>query len=99
MRHGQLAEQFYLFVQTPLVTGVACLAWSLYVICMSTTAKNWHLNIVLQAELYLRTGTYDWPKNTLVIDCACALLDSALAMRPAPLDCLVCHSYGTMEWR
>ena len=24
----------------------------------STIAKNWHLNIVLQAELYLRTSTY-----------------------------------------
>ena len=35
----------------------------------STIAKNWHLNIVLQVELYtyLRTGTYDRPKNTLVI--------------------------------
>ena len=32
----------------------------------STIAKNRHLNIVLRAELYLRTGTYDrrrtWPK-------------------------------------
>ena len=36
-------------------------------------AKNRHLNIVLQAELYLRTGTYDRPKNTLAIDSARAL--------------------------
>ena len=33
----------------------------------STIAKNRHLNTVLQAELYLRTGT-DRPKNTLAID-------------------------------
>ena len=46
----------------------------------STMAKNRHLNIVLQAELYLRTGTYDRPKNTLAIDSACAPLDSALAI-------------------
>ena len=64
----QLAEQFYLFIQTPLATGEACLAWSLSIVRMSTIAKNWHLNIVLQAELYLRTGTYDRPKNTLAID-------------------------------
>ena len=56
-RHGQLAEQIYLFI-----------------------AKNRHVNIVLQAELYLRTGTYDRPKNTLAIDSACAPLDSALAI-------------------
>ena len=37
-------------------------------------------NIVLQAELYLRTGTYDRPKTTLAIDSACAPLDSALAI-------------------
>ena len=48
-------------------TGEACLAWSLYIIRTSTIAKNRHLNIVLQAELYLRTGTYDRPKNTLAI--------------------------------
>ena len=53
-------------------------------------AKNRHLNLVLQAELYLRTGTYDWPKNTLAMDSACAPLDSALAIdeRSAPLHCL-----------
>ena len=33
---------------------------------MSTIAKNRHLNTVLQAELYLRTGTYDRPKNTQI---------------------------------
>ena len=27
----------------------------------STIAKNRHLNIVLRAELYLRTGSYDRP--------------------------------------
>ena len=43
------------------------MTWFLY--------KNRHLNIVLQAELYLRTGTYD-----LAIDSACAPLDSALAI-------------------
>ena len=62
----------------------------------STIAKNLHLNIVLQAELYLRTGTYDRPKNTPAIDSACAPLDSALAMRPAPLNRL---SGNGMEWR
>ena len=54
-------------------------------------AKNRHLNIVLQAELFLRTGTYDRLTNTLAIDSACAPLDSALAMRPAPLHCLSCY--------
>ena len=42
------------------LTGEACLAW--YIVRTSTVAKNRHLNIVLQAELYLRTGTYDRPK-------------------------------------
>ena len=88
-RHGQLAEQFYVFIQTPLdrrgmaslqsnstfsfkhhSTGKACLAWSLHIVRTSTIAKNRHLNIVLRAELYLRTGTYDRPKNTLAIDSA-----------------------------
>ena len=78
-----LAEQLYLFIQTPLATGVACLAWSLYIVRTSIIAKNRHPNIVLQVELYLRTGTYDRPKNTLAIDSARAPLDSALAMRPA----------------
>ena len=59
----------------------AILAWYLYIVRTSTIAKNRHLNIVLQAELYLRTGTYDRPKNTLAVDSACAPLDSALAMR------------------
>ena len=48
--------------------------------CTSTIAKNRHLNIVLQAELHLRTGTYDRPKNTLAIDSARAPLDSALVI-------------------
>ena len=64
-RHDQLAEQFYLFIKTPLATGKACLAWSLYILRTSTIAKNRHLNIVLQAELYLRTSTCDGPKSTL----------------------------------
>ena len=36
----------------------------------STIAKNRHLNIVLRAELYLRTGTYDRPNlaKALAID-------------------------------
>ena len=41
-------------------------------------AKNRHLNLGLQAELYVRTGTYDRPKNTLAIDSACAPLDSVM---------------------
>ena len=53
---------------------------------MASLAKNRHLNLGLQAELYVRTGTYDRPKNTLAIDPACAPLDSALAMRLAPLN-------------
>ena len=40
------------------LTGEAFLAWYLYIVRTSTIAKNQHLNIVLQAELYLRTGTY-----------------------------------------
>ena len=46
-------------------TGEAFLAWYLYIVRTTTIAKNRHLNIVLRAELYLRTGTYDRPKNTL----------------------------------
>ena len=37
-------------------------AWYLYIVRTSTIAKNRHLNIVLQAELFVRTGTYDRPK-------------------------------------
>jgi len=33
------------------------LAWYLYIVRTSTIAKNRHLNIVLQAELFVRTGT------------------------------------------
>ena len=50
-------------IQTPLFehhsTGeLARHAWhgSLYIVRTSTIAKNRHLNIVLRAELYLRTG-------------------------------------------
>ena len=53
------------------LTGEAFL--DAYIVRTSTIAKNRHLNIVLQAELYLRTGTYDRPKNTLAIDSARAL--------------------------
>ena len=60
------------------LTGEAFLAWYLYIVRTSTIAKNRHLNIVLQAELYLRTGTYDRPKNTLAIDSACTPLDSVM---------------------
>ena len=56
------------------------MAWSLYIVRTSTIAKNRHLNLILQAELYLRTGTYHRLKNTLVIDSARAPLDSALAI-------------------
>ena len=45
----------------------AILAWYLYIVRTSTIAKNRHLNIVLQAELFLRTGTYDRPKNTVPV--------------------------------
>ena len=48
----------------------AILAWYLYIVRTSTIAKNRHLNIVLRAELYLRTGTYDRPNlaKALAID-------------------------------
>ena len=75
------------------LTGEACLAWSLYIVRSSTIAKNRHLNIVLQAEMYLRTGTYDRPKNTLAIDSARAPLDSALAIdAPGAVSLLVACS-------
>ena len=45
----------------------AILAWYLYILRTSTIARNRHLNIVLQAELFLRTGTYDRPKNTVPV--------------------------------
>ena len=61
---------------------------------MASLAKNRHLNLGLQAELYVRTGTYDRPKNTLAIDSARAPLDSWRSMRPAPLN-----RYETMDWR
>ena len=43
------------------------MAWYLYIVRTPTIAKNRHLNIVLQAELFLRTGTYDRPKNTVPV--------------------------------
>ena len=47
----------------------AILAWYLYIIRTSTIAKNRHVNIVLQAELFRRTGTYayDRPTNTVPV--------------------------------
>ena len=56
-------------LQTPLDRR-GMLAWSLYIVRTSTIAKNRHLNIVLRAELYLRTGTYDRPNlaKALAID-------------------------------
>ena len=42
-RHGQLAEQFSLFIQTPLVRRSY-----LYIVRTSIIAKNGHLNIVLR---------------------------------------------------
>ena len=66
------------------LTGEAFLAWYMYTyrtyVHYVYIAKNWHLNIVLQAELYLRTGTYDRPKNTLAIACPGDV--------PGPLPCL-----------
>jgi len=52
------------------LTGEAFLAWYLHIVRTSTIAKNRHLNIVLRAELYLRTGTYDRPNlaKALAID-------------------------------
>ena len=43
---------------------------SVYRVRTSTIAKNRHLNIVLRAELHLRTGTYDQPNlaKALAID-------------------------------
>ena len=43
---------------------------SVYRVRTSTIAKNRHLNIVLRAELHLRTGTYDRPNlaKALAID-------------------------------
>ena len=80
----------YLFIQTPLdrrsILGMVSV-YRTYVHCCCT---NVHLNIVLQAELYVRTGTYDRPKNTPVIDSACAPLDSALAIdAPGAVEPLV----------
>ena len=49
------------------LTGEAFLAWYLHIVRTSTIAKNRHLNIVLQAELFLRTGTYDRPTNTVPV--------------------------------
>ena len=68
----------------------------MYIVRTSTKAKNRHLNIVLQAELYLRTGTYDRPKNTPAIDSACAPLDSALAI-DAP-GAVEPHGVYVLEW-
>ena len=62
------------------LTGETFLEWYLYIVRTSTIAKNRHLNIVLQVELYLRTGTYDQPKNTRAIESARAPLDSALVI-------------------
>ena len=47
------------------------------VVRTSTIAKNRHLNIVLRAELHLRTGTYDRPN--LAIDASLAI-DAYLRM-------------------
>ena len=65
---------------------------------MASLAKNRHLNLGLQAELYVRTGTYDRTKNTLAIDSACAPLDSALAIdAPGAVEPLV-HVINGMDW-
>ena len=70
------------------LTGEAFLAWYVYIVRTSTIAKNRYLNIVLQAELYLRTGTYDWPKYTLAINSA-----RALAIDVYPRIALVMTNY------
>ena len=57
---------------------------------MPSVRRSDDLNIVLHAELYLRTGTYDRPKNTLAVDSACAPLNSALAIdAPGAVEPLV----------
>ena len=73
------------------------LAEQFYLFMRQARAKNRHLNLGLQAELYLRTGTYDRPKNTLAIDSACAPLDSALAI-DAP-GAVEPHGSLVAEWR
>ena len=62
------------------LSGEAFLAWYLYIVRTSTIAKNRHLNIVLRAELYLRTGTYDRP------NLAKALAIDAYPRTPSPGD-------------
>ena len=91
--HGQFSEQFYLFILTPLDRRCMLGMVSVYRTYVHYIAKNRRLNIVLQAELYLRTNTYDRPKNTLAIDSARAR--STLpwsSMRPAPLLCMHVHA-------
>ena len=70
------------------------MAWYtyLYIVRTSTIAKNRHLNIVLQAELYLRIGTYDRPKKTLAIDSA----RQALAIDAYPRIALSYHYFTTI---
>ena len=49
--------------------------------------KNRHLNIVLQAELFLRTGTYDRPKNTVPVQDTVIRLDPPSPEKiPSPGD-------------
>ena len=71
LRSGNQKKKTRLIVplQTPLDRR-GMLAWTLYIVRTSTIAKNRHLNIVLRAELYLRTGTYDRPNlaKALAID-------------------------------
>jgi len=50
----------------------------------------------LQAELYLRTGTYDRPKTTLAIDSAYAPLDSA---QTVDAHALAMRSLQCYEWK
>ena len=60
---------------------------SVYIIRTSTIAKNRHLNIVLQAELFLRTGTYDRPKNTVPVQDTVIRLDPPSPEKiPSPGD-------------
>ena len=69
------------------LSGEAFLAWYLYIVRTSTIAKNRHLNIVLQAELFLRTGTYDRPKNTVPVQDTVIRLDPPSPKKtPSPGD-------------
>ena len=83
-----------LFIQTPLDhdrRGMASEQGNLGMVSVYRTYvhsyKNRHLNIVLQAELFLRTGTYDRPKNTVPVQDTVIRLDPPSPEKtPSPGD-------------